>query len=306
MIAPIAGGWIIENPNLSWRWTEYVTLIISLFAFLIAFVFLPETHLPTLLKWKAAHLRNLTGDDRYQPEDDEGSFLDQLKKVGSQPVKFWLTEPVITVFGIYLVLLYILLFSFLSGFDYIFKETYDLSPGYTGSCFGASAAGATAFTLFAPWLYTAAREKTEHVRKRAVSPEFRLWPAIIAGPLLSAALFWLGWTARPSITIWSGLAACFVFGGCLCAIYVSTYEYIIDSYRESSSIALASITFVRYLVAGGMVLAARPMFMNIGVQWSLTWLGIVAALLSPAPYVFWWIGGKLRNKSPYATGDDER
>ena len=38
------------------------------------------------------------------------------------PVTFFSSEPVIAVLGGRLVLLYILLFSFLSGFDYIFQR----------------------------------------------------------------------------------------------------------------------------------------------------------------------------------------
>ena len=87
---------------------------------------------------------------------------------------------------------------------------------------------------------------------------------------------------------------------------MAVYEYIIDSYGEYSSIALASITTVRYFVAGGMSMAARPMYVNIGVQYSLTWLGCVAVLLAPAPLVFWKFGAKLRNTSPYARGEEER
>lgn len=52
-------------------------------------------------------------------------------------------------------------------------------------------------------------------------------------------------------------------------------------------------------------MASRPMYINIGVHYSLTWLGCVAVLLAPAPLVFWKFGPKLRNKSPYAKGDDE-
>lgn len=60
----------------------------------------------------------------------------------------------------------------------------------------------------------------------------------------------------------SGLAACFVFGIATKAFYVSSYEYIIDSYAEHGAVALASMTTVRYVVAGGMVIAARPMYVD--------------------------------------------
>ncbi|KFA80394.1 hypothetical protein S40288_10204 [Stachybotrys chartarum IBT 40288] len=307
VIAPVAGGWIVSNPKLGWRWTEWVTLIISGAAFLVALLLLPETHFPLLLDWKAQELRRITGDKRYSSEySQKVSFWRQLRQTLPLPATFFRTEPVIIVLGLYLVLLYILLFTFLSGFDYIFKETYDLSPGIQGSCFASIAVGSTAFAFCTPGLYSWARGHTEFVRGAPLKPEFRLWPAIVTAPLLPVSLFWLGWSNYPSISIWSGLGACFVFGVALTAIYVSSYEYITDSYRNHSAIALASITMARYLIAGGMVMAARPMYEGIGVHWTMTLLGCIAVLLTPAPILFWLYGPKLRKKSPYAMTETHR
>ncbi|OTA53273.1 MFS general substrate transporter [Hypoxylon sp. EC38] len=305
-IAPIAGGWIVSNPNLSWRWTEWVTLVISSLAFFVSFLFLPETYLPILLDWKARHLRRITGDSRYVSQHAEAdSFIGRLRHVAPLPAKFLTREPVVAVLGGYLILLYVLLFTFLSGFDYIFKDTYGLSTTLTGSCFASIAAGATFFTLLAPGLYSWARWKTEFVRGSSVEPEFRLWPAIVAAPLLPISLFWLGWGDQPSISIWCNLGACFVFGMVIIAIYVSTYEYIIDSYGDHAAIGLASITILRYLVSGGMVMAVRPMYKGIGTHWTMTLLGCISVILLPAPLAFWRYGRKLRSKSPYAEGPDE-
>jgi hypothetical protein len=279
-------------------------LIISGAAFLIAFFFLPETYFPLLLAWKAKELRRATGDQRYiSDHEQKPSFWKQLRKTLPLPATFFRSEPVIIVLGLYLVLLYILLFSFLSGFDYIFKRTYSLTPGHQGSCFAAIAAGATAFALCGPALYEWSREHTERIRGADIEPEFRLCPAIITAPFLPISLFWLGWTNYDSISIWSDLGACFLFGIVLMSIYVSSYEYITDSYGEHSAIALASITMSRYIIAGGMVMAARPMYGDIGVHWTMTLLGCIAVLLTPAPLLFWKYGAKLREKSPYATSD---
>ncbi|KAK5994359.1 MFS-type transporter kojT [Cladobotryum mycophilum] len=308
VLAPIAGGWLVSNPSLSWRWPDWVTLIISGAAFLIAFLFLPETYLPLLLDWKAKELRRATGDMRYGSEHARStSFLGRLTHNVKLGASFFRTEVIIIVLGMYLLLLYTLLFTFLSGFDYIFKKTYQLSDGLTGTCFASIAAGSTAFTLGAPGFYIWARRRTEYVRGASLKPEFRLWPAVVTAPLLPICLFWLGWTNYPSISIWSGLAACFVFGIVLTSVYVSSYEYIIDSYGDHSAIALASITMARYLAAGGMVMAARPMYETLGVHWTMTLLGCVAAVLSPAPLLFKLYGSKLREKSKYAKNpqDDE-
>ncbi|KAF4457932.1 hypothetical protein F53441_285 [Fusarium austroafricanum] len=298
VIAPIAGGWIVSNTDLGWRWTEWITLILSGAAFIVALFFLPETYFPLLLSWKAKELRRITEDKRYMSQHEQkDSFWKQMKTTLPLPATFFRSEPVIIVLGLYLILLYILLFSFLSGFDYIFKDTYALIPGYQGSCFAAIAAGATAFVFFGPVFYEWSRQHTERVRGASIKPEFRLWPAVIAAPFLPISLFWLGWTNYSTVSIWSGLAACFLFGIVLISIYVSSYEYITDSYGDHSAIALGSITMSRYLIAGGMVMAARPMYEGIGVHWTMTLLGCVATLLTPAPILFWKYGSKLRHMS---------
>ena len=306
VIAPIAGGWLVSDPRLGWRWTGWVTLIISAFAWSVAVVALPETYLPVLLDWKAKQLRRVTGDGRYRAEHAaSSSFFRRMREVLPLPVVFFAKEPVISVLGIYLVLLYALLFSFLSGFEYMFKRTYGLSTALTGSCFGAIALGCTVAALFAPGLYSWARHRTEHVRGAPVDPEFRLWPAMVAAPCLPVCLFVLGWANRPAVSVWLSLAACFVFGVVLISVYVSAYEYIIDSYGEHAAVALSSITLARYLVAGGMVMASRPMYEGIGVAWSLTIMGCFATVLAPAPVLFWRYGARLRDKSKWAKGRAE-
>ncbi|AEO68551.1 uncharacterized protein THITE_2010889, partial [Thermothielavioides terrestris NRRL 8126] len=301
MIAPIASGWTVESPRLGWRWNEWFTLIISAPAFLLALFFLPESYLPLLLDWKAQGLRRATGDRRYVSEHAQSAtFKERLKHGITMAPRFFGTEPVIAVLGLYLTLIYVLMFTFLSGFEYIFEKTYGLSTGLMGSCFGAIAAGTTTCTLLAPGFYSWTRRKTEHVKGAPVAPELRLWPAIVAGPLLPVSLFWLGWVNDSSISIWCSLGACFLYGAAMFAIYVSSYEYIIDSYGENSATALSSITFVRYMVAGGMVMAARPMYSGIGVHWTLTLLGCIGLILAPGPLIFWKLGPKLRRKSPFA------
>ncbi|KAM6484835.1 MFS general substrate transporter [Trichoderma sp. SZMC 28011] len=286
--APVASGWLVSSPRLGWHWPDWITLIISGVAFSIALLFLPETYLPLLLDWRAKEYLHLTGDNRFASEHaTSANFLGRLRHNITLGITFYRTEVIVTVLGLYLLLLYTLLFTSLSGFDFIFKDTYGLSTGLTGSCFASIAVGSTLFTFSAPGLYSWARRVTEH-------------PAIVTSPFLPLCLFWLGWTNYPQITIWCGLCACLVFGIVLTAFYVSSYEYIIDSYGDHSAIALASVTSVRYLAAGGMVMATRPMYTAIGVHWTMTLLGCVAAVLGPAPLLFWFYGLRLRSNSKYA------
>ncbi|KAK5016328.1 hypothetical protein LTR16_001261 [Cryomyces antarcticus] len=196
MLAPVAGGWIVEN--LGWRYTEWITLAISGFAFLIAFFFLPETFSPLLVSWKARHMRNLAGSDKEytcELEERSGSMASCMWDACSRPVVFFTREPVIIVLGLYLIVLYAIVFSFLQGFDYLFTMTYDFSTRLTGSAFAGIAAGAVFSTLLSP-IFALVDRKSLHRRKVAMGSsaslqaETRLWPSLIAAPTLPISLFW--------------------------------------------------------------------------------------------------------------------
>ena len=63
----------------------------------IVVLFLPETFPPILLKWKAQHLRDLTGDDRYRAEVEirMDPFLTRLGRALYRPFLLTATEPII-------------------------------------------------------------------------------------------------------------------------------------------------------------------------------------------------------------------
>ena len=67
--------------------------------------------------------------------------------------KFSTTEPVSLSLGGFLVVLFILLFAFLLGFDYIFKRRYDLTSLEEGAYFASIVLGGTAISLTDPAVY---------------------------------------------------------------------------------------------------------------------------------------------------------
>jgi len=78
------------------------------------------------------------------------------------------------------------------------------------------------------------------------------------------------------------------------------YQYIIDSYETESASALSSITIMRYMVAGGMVIADMPMYEVLGVRWTLTMLGCLGLALTPLPLLFWKFEAKVKSRSSFA------
>ncbi len=302
---PVVGGFIGESPLVSWRWTEWVTLIISGLVLSLVIFFQPETYAPILLKWKATHLRELTGDDRYRAEVEirEESFLRRLRIALYRPFLLTFSEPIIMLIALYLTVIYIIIFTFLDGYTFIFTNTYGFSEGTTGLAFLGIGIGLCFASLLVPLIYVWAKRDLAKIKAQGghrLPPEFPLWFGMFGAPAIPISLFWMGWTTYPSISYWSPLVSSVLFGYGILCVFISSYQYIIDSYESFAASALASVTLIRYVAAGGMVEVGIPFYSNMGVHWTLTILGAISALCVPVPYLFYVYGTKLRGWSKYA------
>lgn len=304
-LGPVVGGYIGQSPHISWRWVEWVTLIMSGLTLLSVIFFLPESYSPVMLKWKAAHLRSLSGDSRYQSklEIDNSSFSSMLATALGRPFVLTFTEPIVFLVAIYLTVIYVILFTFLNGYTFIFTEVYGFSQGLTGLSFLGIAIGILIAGLFVPVVYGKYKRDLAAANEAgftSTAPESHLYFALYTAPAIPISLFWMGWTTNPSISPWSPLVASVFFGYGIIGVFISCYQYIISSYDIYSASALTSVTFIRYVVAGGLVEAAVPFYSNLGVHWTLTILGVISALLVPVPFAFYLYGHKIREKSKYA------
>lgn len=277
-----------------------MVLITGGLGFIVALLFLKETHPDTLLTWKAQALRQVTGDDRFKSDHElSSSFLSSITENCKRPISFFTKEPIVIALGLYLTIIYVLVFSFLDGFTFIFADTYGFNPGQQGSTFGAITIGVLLQTAIQPYWAHRYNKLCRTQNKENLDPEQRLYQALYSAPLLPISLFWLGWTNYLSISFWSNIGAAALFGFSLMGIFVSAYQYILDAYESMSSSALSSITFARYVVSGGVVIATRPMYDALGVHYTLTLLGGIAVLLTPLPFIFMKYGDKVRAKSEF-------
>lgn len=73
---------------------------------------------------------------------------------------------------------------------------------------------------------------------------------MLGAPAIPIAMFWMGWTADKGISYWSPLASSVLFGYGILCVFISSYQYIIDSYEGYAASALASVTLIRYSAAG--------------------------------------------------------
>jgi MFS family permease len=265
IFGPVVGGFVGHSSLVSWRWCEWITLIISGAILTLVILFQPETFAPILLKWKASHLRKIAGDDRFVAEVEirADPFWKRLVHALYRPFILVAREPIIILFALYLTVIYIILFTFLDGYTYVFGETYEFSEGITGLAFIGIAIGLCGASLLIPLIHHWAKRdlaiaKEINGPQASLPPEKRLWFAMLGAPAVPISLFWMGWTNYPSISYWSGLVSGVLFGYGILCIFISTYQYIIDSYEMYAASALASLTLIRYVAAGGMVEVGIP------------------------------------------------
>ncbi|EME85425.1 uncharacterized protein MYCFIDRAFT_186050 [Pseudocercospora fijiensis CIRAD86] len=300
-LGPVIGAALTVNPNLGWRWTEYIAAIFAFFMVALTFFTLPELYSPVLLKRKARRVRKETGDDRFwHPHESEKMKPSNiLTKYFSRPIRMLVTEPMVTCIAAYASFVYGILYMTLEVFPIVFREERGYSTVVSTLPFLALFVGvlcAVGINLANQSFYAKAMAKNNG----NAAPEARLPPIFIGGFLFTTGLFWFGWTADPKYH-WSlpTVAAAFIGAG-FNTIFQQCINYLIDVYGRYAASAVSANTFLRSIIACGLPLAAGPMFRNMGVGPATSVLGGISCLGLPLPWLFMKYGLKLRMKSKFA------
>ncbi|KAJ6021019.1 Major facilitator superfamily domain general substrate transporter [Penicillium herquei] len=298
---PVPGS-IISWTHVSWRYVDWITIALAGLIFIPTVFFLPETYSPIILHWKAKHLRHLTQDDRYRApiEFKPLSFSKRLRRALYRPCILLWTEPIIIIFSGYLGIIFIVLYTFSSGFPSIFEKVYKLNGGELGPTSLSIAVGVLLTIPLIPCTQYLIRRDIYRARAQNQSrpgPEFNLYLSMFTAPFFAISLFWMGWTSRPEISLWCPLGAAAAFGFGALGIFVSSYQYVAAAFENVSASALASLQLFRLVAAGVMACIAQIMYHNLGVAWTMTLLGCIATFFLPVPYLLYLYGPYVRGWS---------
>lgn len=239
MLGAVMGAYIgPSSVSGGWRWAEWTVLLAAGLIVVLLLLLMPETYAPLLLRWKAEHLRRLTGDERYRSELEvvEATLATRLQISMTRPFRM-ASEPIILAMTLYLSVVYIVLFTFLVGWPYIYQDTYGISQGLSNIIFLAMFVGLFFTGLLVPIIYRMTISQIKQAGQ--FNPELRLLYAMF-GPALAipTSLFWMGWTADPNISIWSPILAAGLFGFGVMGVFICAYMYVIDAYETFSASAL--------------------------------------------------------------------
>lgn len=149
--------------------------------------------------------------------------------------------------------------------------------------------------IFNPWW------KRRFVRNgNKACPEDRLLPMFVGALLLPSGLFWFAWTSSPTLNYWPQVISGAAIGIAIVFIFVSSISYLVDVYLLNANSALAANAFVRALFGAAFPLFAQYMYGKLGVAWATSVLGFLAAAMIPFPFLFWFMGKRIRSWSKFS------
>ena len=129
-LGPVIGAALTANPDLGWRWSQYIQAIWTFAVFALGVFALPEMYAPVLLKFKAQRLRKETGNDKlFHPHETlKLDFKTMVTTHFSRPLLMLVTEPMVTCIALYASFVFALLYMTLEVFPIVFQEQRGYGP----------------------------------------------------------------------------------------------------------------------------------------------------------------------------------
>ena len=222
-VGPVAGpiaGEFITKSYLGWRWTAWITMIISAFFGIVAYLTCAESYPPVLLQRRAAKRRVETRNWALHAPTDE-HLVDTHQIIHTylyRPFLMMFMEPILILITLYMSFIFGMLYLFFESYPIAFQELRGWKLGIGALPFIGILVGVVISVIFIVYnSNTRFKRKMEENGGRPV-PEERLYvsvqaylpryrcltvyrvPMIVGAFVLPIGLFWFGWTSNPHIS----------------------------------------------------------------------------------------------------------
>ncbi|PVH95396.1 MFS general substrate transporter [Periconia macrospinosa] len=289
---PVVGNFVVQAGN--WRWTEYVTLMLILIVFAFG-IGMPETYGREIPR-RRNKARGLAPP--HQPPAESGVTISQMAMTTIiNPLKQLVLEPIVIMISFTLAVNWAVTFQWFITVPVVLQTVYGFTPQRAGLAFTGAIGGAALAALCTIAIEQAIFKSCN----TTMAIEKRLIPAMYGGVMLTASLFWVGWTADPKIHFLSPIfgTAVFIWGGL--SVLISLVTYLFDAYPPAGTLsALTAAACVRIAVAGIVPLVIVQGFTNLGGNWTLSIFGFLSIPCLAVPFVLYKWGPALRMRSPYS------
>ncbi|KAI9933675.1 hypothetical protein MW887_008148 [Aspergillus wentii] len=287
-LGPIIGGFLGDAGG--WRWVMGLLGIFAALLTLLAFIFMPETYAPALLRARAQRLSQATSKVYLTTQDAENpiDFKTLVKHALLRPWVLLFREPIVLSLTVYMSAVYGTLYLCFAAFPIVFQEKRGWSAGIGGLGFTGVLIGLLVGILIICW------DNKRYVRIYRETggfapPECRLTAVIAGGISIVVGLAWFAATNSPSVHWIVPILAGAPFGAG------------IDAYVIFAASVLAANSVMRSLFACVFPLFTTYMFNDIGIHWGAAVPGFIALGCLPFPVLFYLYGAKIRARCKYAS-----
>ncbi|KAE9388526.1 MFS polyamine transporter [Gymnopus androsaceus JB14] len=261
---PVYAGWVEMNPRLEWRWIQWIQMIITGFYLLLVPIIMKETRSSIILTRIAKKIRKETGDHRYRARiEDERMKLTTLIWIScTRPIHLLITEPVVASFSLWIGFVWGILYCMIESIGLVFSDIHGFNIGQIGTVFLTFIIGSV--LGFATNFF---QEHLYHRNFGTRGPEARLYLACCAAVLIPCGMFIYAW---------------------------STFSHV------PWIVLTIGITFVPKPRSDSFPLFTEQMYAKLTFKWANTLFGCIACLLMPIPFILFFYGPAIRNRSRFS------
>ncbi|KAH6959533.1 major facilitator superfamily domain-containing protein [Fusarium avenaceum] len=267
---PIIGGFVFvaKGPT----WLSWVTLMFATAA--LAFgSFMPETYGREILRVRIRYNRS----GIILPCAQSGITLSEMTHITLlTPLKMLFTEPLVILISLYLGLNFAVVFQWFISVPAALGVTY----GFDSS-------------LLESLLSSQAKHGMNYLERRLV-------PAMFGSILVAGSLFWVAFTATPSIHYLAPVSgtAVYVWGNAM--VLISFISYLFDAYPPAGTLsALTTAACFRLICAGVVPIFILDILDNLSGAWTFSLFGIISGITATFPFTLYWFGPHWRSSSKY-------
>ncbi|WQF85483.1 Putative major facilitator superfamily, MFS transporter superfamily [Colletotrichum destructivum] len=300
VLGPIIGGFL--GAAAGWRWVMGFLAAFSGTFWLLGTALVPETYAPYLLRQRAAKLSKMTGKcyvSKIEHEQGKISLAESFKTALSRPWILLFREPIVLLLSLYMAIIYGTMYMLFAAFPIVYQQGRGWSQGIGGLAFLGIMVG----MIFAIMYTIPENSRYQRVQEENggfAPPETRLRSAMVGSVAVPVGLFWFAWTNNPSIHWIVSIAAGIPFGFGMVLLFLSTMNYLIDSYTIFAASVLAASSVIRSCFGAAFPLFTSYMYEDLGTNWASSIPAFLALACVPFPFLFYKYGPAIRARCKFA------
>jgi len=300
-IGPAIAGAIAET--VGWRAILWISVGLATACEVVFLCLFRETYQVSILRRKAARLREETGDPSlrtiYDADDEGKSGLSKVFEGAMRPLVVFCGSGVLQAMSLFGSVVFAFFYIMSTTLPDILQDLYKLSPAMTGLSFVTFSIGSSLSVIVCNVVLDKIYIRLRDANSGAGQPEYRL-PVVIVGSFsLPLSIVLYGLVAQARLPLPFLLFSVGLMGGALMLGFLPVMNYAVDAFGRYSASAITAIIVTRCIMGTFLPLLAQPLIEYLGYGEGFAVLAGILLALAPVPMLVMRYGAKWRQRSKY-------